>query len=481
MAKQKVKAKKTAKPRQAVKRNPPVVKQPVEPAVPPRHSPWRVICLAAGAAVLLWAAGGLLFGQLSIEGQRMAAVTPNAVLQQQVATHAAQYHVSIIDPEGHAHEFNLAQTGLTPDAAGSISQARRAERRPLQLFAWWRPVSVDLQLQIDGQAVARFINDHARIITKPAQDAKLSVVDGNVQVSAGVPGQQYSFADPAGALVGRAHKFSPQPLHMIATSLPPTATAQSLAAAKKQLQAVLDQKVTVVVGSKIITPSAADIGGWLIIIPQGASAAISVNQSAVQDYFKQLAGSQSTAPQSQVVSDATGAVLSAGVKGVVVGDISAASATVTTHLLEAKNLGVTLPVTQTAFKTVSAPTDGKWIEVDLSTKRLYAYDQGELVQTFLVSAGAPATPTVTGRYAIYAKYRSQDMSGANADGTGYFQPDVPYVNYFYRDYAIHGNYWRPASYFGNVNSSHGCVGVQVDAGAWIYSWAPVGTPVIVHT
>jgi lipoprotein-anchoring transpeptidase ErfK/SrfK len=104
-----------------------------------------------------------------------------------------------------------------------------------------------------------------------------------------------------------------------------------------------------------------------------------------------------------------------------------------------------------------------------------------LVHTFLVSAGAPKTPTVLGKYAIYSKLRSQDMTGNNADGSRYFQPAVPYVNYFYGGYAIHGNYWRPDSWFGNINSSHGCIGVNVSDGAWIYNWAAIGTPVIVHS
>jgi len=72
------------------------------------------------------------------------------------------------------------------------------------------------------------------------------------------------------------------------------------------------------------------------------------------------------------------------------------------------------------------------------------------------------------------------MSGPNTDGSRYVQPNVPWVNYFYRDYAIHGNYWRPTSYFGNVNSSHGCVGLLTNDAAWLYAWAPIGTAVVVH-
>ncbi|MEK7059829.1 MAG: L,D-transpeptidase, partial [Patescibacteria group bacterium] len=82
---------------------------------------------------------------------------------------------------------------------------------------------------------------------------------------------------------------------------------------------------------------------------------------------------------------------------------------------------------------------------------------------------------------IYAKHAQQDMRGNNVDGSRYFQPHVRWINYFYKDYAIHGNYWRPLSYFGNINSSHGCVSLVDGEAEWIYAWASIGTPVIVHT
>ena len=49
------------------------------------------------------------------------------------------------------------------------------------------------------------------------------------------------------------------------------------------------------------------------------------------------------------------------------------------------------------------------------------------------------------------------------------------------DYVIHGNYWRPLSYFGNINSSHGCVSTVPSEAEWMYDWTPIGTPVIVYT
>ena len=179
-------------------------------------------------------------------------------------------------------------------------------------------------------------------------------------------------------------------------------------------------------------------------------------------------------------SDGTSSVMVQGVNGIDVLNKSDIATNVSNALMEAKGMKIDLPVQSSPFKTVTAGEYDRWLEVDLTNKKMYAYEKNTLVRTFLVSAGAPATPTVVGQYKIYAKYTQQDMSGNNVDGSTYFQPHVPWVNYFTGGYAIHGNYWRPLSWFGNINSSHGCVGIIPSDGEWIYNWAPIGTTVITH-
>ena len=121
----------------------------------------------------------------------------------------------------------------------------------------------------------------------------------------------------------------------------------------------------------------------------------------------------------------------------------------------------------------AAETPGeKWIEVDLSSQTLTAYAGNTPVYSAVVSTGLPRTPTVTGEYRIYAKYRSAPMSGP-----GYYLPNVPYIMYFYRGYALHGTYWH--NNFGQP-MSHGCVNLQTSDAEWLYNWAPVGTLVRIH-
>lgn len=140
-------------------------------------------------------------------------------------------------------------------------------------------------------------------------------------------------------------------------------------------------------------------------------------------------------------------------------------------------VGQSLKLTGTAPPAlpVAAPApavSGKWIDVNLSTQTLVAYEGSTPVFTARVSTGLPATPTVVGTFQIYVKYLSTVMSGP-----GYYLPNVPYTMYFYRGYGLHGTYWH--NNFGTP-MSHGCVNLATPDAEWLYNWAPIGTTVVTH-
>ncbi|MBN1305775.1 MAG: L,D-transpeptidase family protein [Anaerolineales bacterium] len=121
------------------------------------------------------------------------------------------------------------------------------------------------------------------------------------------------------------------------------------------------------------------------------------------------------------------------------------------------------------------PPAGKgehWIDVDLTNQRLYAYEGNVIVNSFVVSTGTWQTPTVTGKYRVYVKFRYTTMAGP-----GYYLPDVPYTMYFYKGYAIHGTYWH--NNFGTP-MSHGCINLTISDAAWVYDFSSVGTLVNIH-
>jgi len=124
----------------------------------------------------------------------------------------------------------------------------------------------------------------------------------------------------------------------------------------------------------------------------------------------------------------------------------------------------------TEAEAPAAPTTvGKAIVVSTDEQRIYAYENGLLVRSHLVSTGLPDTPTVLGDYKVYVKYAATDMSGPD-----YYLPQVPYTMYFYQGYGIHGTYWHNS--FGRP-MSHGCVNLPTPEAEWFFNWAEVGTPV----
>jgi lipoprotein-anchoring transpeptidase ErfK/SrfK len=117
-------------------------------------------------------------------------------------------------------------------------------------------------------------------------------------------------------------------------------------------------------------------------------------------------------------------------------------------------------------------TNTRWLEVNLSTQRLVAWEGGVPIYAIIVSTGTVNHPTLSGSFAVQSKHRTARMQGDDYD-----VPDVPFVMYYDGNYGIHGTYWH--NQFGTP-MSHGCVNVAVDHAEWIYNWAAIGTPVVVH-
>jgi hypothetical protein len=150
----------------------------------------------------------------------------------------------------------------------------------------------------------------------------------------------------------------------------------------------------------------------------------------------------------------------------------------------------TAPVAQGNIPTYSeelfvAPKKGpkkgnggeRWIEVNLTTQYLIAWEGDVSIYETYVSTGRAGFDTPPGTYHILVKLESQTMEGV-LGGEYYNVPDVPWVQYFTNyGHAIHGTYWH--NNFGYV-MSHGCVNLPMDFAAWLYTWTSIGTRVEIH-
>lgn len=131
---------------------------------------------------------------------------------------------------------------------------------------------------------------------------------------------------------------------------------------------------------------------------------------------------------------------------------------------------------QDSVRPFGVGANERWVDVNLSTQTLRAYEGDNVVFTTLISSGTWDHPTVTGQFRIWLEFESQTMDGRLL-GYDYYLENVPYVMYFYQDYALHGTFWH--SNFGTP-MSHGCVNMETGDAGWLYNFVTIGTLVNVH-
>jgi lipoprotein-anchoring transpeptidase ErfK/SrfK len=257
-------------------------------------------------------------------------------------------------------------------------------------------------------------------------------------------------------------------------------------AVNDKVASIESQNVAISMGTTVLHPSRQIISSW---ISQShdyyGQTVLTASQKAITTYLNNNIEKLTKTPVEEVSvthPDGSSAVLQSGSNGTKFPNPSSLSGKIGQQLLSGNGVSFGLPAVSTPYIVSNQPASPKVLEVDTTTKQMYAYQNGVLIKTFLTTDGAPATPTPLGTFYIWEKIPVETMTGFNLNGTRYVQPNVQWINYFdHSGDAIHGNYWRPLSYFGNINSSHGCVGVVNSDAEWIYDWAPIGTKVIIHS
>lgn len=256
---------------------------------------------------------------------------------------------------------------------------------------------------------------------------------------------------------------------------------------QSKLKSVTSQPATLTVGGFSEQIDGGIIKSWLQISAnkQKTEYYIHVNEAAIASTLTKEAKDYERSPVNQitVTEDGASRVVAAGHNGRRLNDpgtLKTQAALTAKSVMNGTGMQFNTPLTTSAFQAVTPAAFDKLLVADVTTKKMWAFQNGKQVNSWLVSAGKPSTPTPLGQFKIYAKFTSQDMRGDNLDGSTYFQPHVHWVNYFHEGSAVHGVYWHPLSWFGAINSSHGCIGVPDSQAEWIYDWAPIGTTVIVH-
>lgn len=119
-----------------------------------------------------------------------------------------------------------------------------------------------------------------------------------------------------------------------------------------------------------------------------------------------------------------------------------------------------------------------WIDVDLQQQMLAVMQGDAPIFVTLVSSGTgakPNTSTPRGIYRIRNKLAFGAMRNRPEDATEspYHVEAVPWVQYFYRRFALHGAYWHNG--FGH-RKSHGCVNLAPKDARYVYGLTTPNVP-----
>jgi hypothetical protein len=134
-----------------------------------------------------------------------------------------------------------------------------------------------------------------------------------------------------------------------------------------------------------------------------------------------------------------------------------------------------LPPTEVGGKDATE----RWIDVDLATKTLVAYEGVRPVYAALVATGRGAqgteTATPRGVHRIWVKLATSSMGNLGDEDaeTRYSIEDVPYVQFFAKGVALHGAFWHHS--FGAAHS-HGCVNLAPVDARWLFHFTSPAVP-----
>jgi lipoprotein-anchoring transpeptidase ErfK/SrfK len=124
----------------------------------------------------------------------------------------------------------------------------------------------------------------------------------------------------------------------------------------------------------------------------------------------------------------------------------------------------------------------RWILVDIASQTTSAMVGEQTYYTALVTTGKDDWETPPGEWRILYRVESETMTSAAIGAEEYYVlEDVLYTQYFTNaGHALHLNYWREPYYFGNIRSSHGCVGMRLEDAEFFWRFATFGTRVVVR-
>lgn len=468
------------------------------------------IVTIAGAASIVTLVGGALgytayyadrvVPGVTIAGESVSSTTAQVLrelLEKRVNEAALKLSV-----DGQEHVASLADLGVSVNIDEAIDSAFVPSRSVSgRLSTPFTGHDVALSYSLDDGALRKFARTLISDADSHMTDASVafSAESGKFTVTPGKTGKTIPFDSLKNAAVELASHLNQAELTLVPTQEEPKISTEAAQKYADAAQKLIETPISISDGIESFSPTAAEKSAWIDQPTAGQKLdSPSINSGKLAEWVKATAKSTNVEPAPGVNNVNTrGEVVSVhdpGTTGWTVNNADAVAKAVEESFRQGKEyigsfdydqkkpeMTTRLIADGVATHIYAAAPGEKWIDIDLSTNTVTAYEGGTTVYgpVYMVP-GAPETPTVTGKFRVWLQNPLQTMRGLNADGTKYETPNVPWATYFHGDYALHGAPWRSSFGWNGPGGSHGCVNMPVDGARWIYEWASIGTVVVSH-
>lgn len=405
-----------------------------------------------------------------------------------------------VEADGATRSVDPADVGYRVDVDATVDAVLAADHRTWSSYARSLVSHHDVAAVVttDDAAVQRAVAGLVGEAGEKGRDAQVRLASSkkSFTVVPAVPGRTVDPASFQDVLERAARAMEPTTAHVDLVERTPAVTTAEAEKAAAAANAVVRTPVSISDGSEKHAASAARKASWVTVpTTSDGIGAPEVDSAKVRAWVDAVAADAKRSPTTGLrYVDADGAVrrvVTEAVDGRTAKDTGALAEKVLAALGAHEKLAGTLAYTTVPAtweqRTVApgaehlaypAAVGEKWIDVNLSKHTMTAYVGAKVVYgPVSMVNGASATPTVVGTFQVYLKNPLMTMRGANADGTDYETPDVPWTSFFHRGYALHGAPWRDS--FGYA-ASHGCINLPVPVAKWVYDFATVGTTVTTH-
>ncbi len=431
--------------------------------------------------------GGISVAGLTRREARDKLVAAKSYLEQQSA------HFS--DGASFLAAMPVTELGASLDIAGAVSQSWQSGHHS----AFWDSLSEmlagliwpnhdPLHWQLDGGQFANAVATSLKTAQTTAQDAAVSSKNGQVIVVPAKTGKHIDVDQTkADLLKTLSSNQLEQPIVLHYSDESPGVSTDEANRVADEMKLWSSAPLQLQVGSQTYQVDSLDILKWLVVTRQDKILNLAIDQDAVNRSLDTIAEHVERPAVAREVNTLTGAVQKEGRDGSKIdrdATFAAISKALTDSYQTTSSAQVTVRAVAAGVKKITPAFTpglypGKYIEVDLSSQQLIAWDGDQQFLSAGVSTGKWSTPTPIGVFHV------QDGKSVRAYSAtfGLYMPYwMPFIG---SSYGLHALPEWPSGAkegAGHIGTpvSHGCIRLTDANAAQLYDWTDVGTVVYVH-